>query len=310
MADNDTTNTRPRPLDLLWHRFLKRPYRLYLKDHGGDGPVIIMLHGLASSSANWDPMIPLLRDKYRCITIDLVGFGASPKPDWYQYTMEEHIRDINKTIKSLRIERPFILVGHSLGGLIATRYARLNPKDVSRLVLLSPPVYAPLDTIESRIAQQRTSMYLNAYRFLRTHPRVTFDNFLRLTRIIPQTKSLVLDRATWLPLIRSLEQCIENQTIIRDIEEVRAPVDVFYGIFDEVVIPYNVKNLARIRDVTLHPLNVTHMVGKKYAAEVAKELLGETKPKKSAKKLPRKSSDKTVQKPKQKTAKTTIQAQS
>lgn len=266
-------DTKPKPLDLFWHKILKRPYRLHMYDHGGTGPVIILLHGLASSSANWDPLIPLLKERYRCITIDLVGFGDSPKPDWYRYTMEEHIRDINKTIKSVGVTKPFILVGHSLGSLLATRYARLNPKDVSRLVLLSPPVYAPLDAIENRLARQRTSMYLKAYRFIRSHPSVTYENIIKLTRLIPPMKFLVLNKATWVPFIRSLEQCIENQTIIKDIKEVRAPVEIFFGIFDEVVVTYNVKQLSKIRDVTLHPLKVNHIVGKRYAAEVAKVLL-------------------------------------
>lgn len=277
MASRELTNTKPRAFDLFWHRYLRRPYRLHVIDHGenqSDRPVVIMLHGLASSSANWDPLIPLLRYNFRCITIDLTGFGDSPKPDWYQYTMEDHIRNINKTIRHLRIRRPFVLVGHSLGSLLATRYARLNPADVSRLVLLSPPVYAPIDTIASRTARQRTSMYLRAYRFLRTDKRMTKENVLRLFSIIPQVRSLNLNEATWWPFIRSLEQCIENQTIIRDIVEVKAPVDIFYGIFDEVVVPYNVKQLATVRKVTLHPLNVNHLVGKRYAAEVAAVLKG------------------------------------
>lgn len=271
------TNTRPKPFDIFWHKFLKRPYRLHVVDYGGRGSVIIFLHGLASSSANWDPLVPLLQQNYRCISIDLVGFGDSPKPDWYKYTLEEHIRDINKTIKHLRLPKPFILVGHSLGSLIATRYARLNPADVSRLVLLSPPVYMPPDTITNQLARQRTSMYLKAYRFIRTHRSVTPENIIRLSRIIPPMKFLVLNRATWLPFIRSLEQCIENQTIVDDIREVPAPVDIFYGIFDEVVVTYNVRQLAKIRDVTLHPLKVDHMVGKRYAAAVAKVLLGNEK---------------------------------
>ena len=268
-------NTKPKPLDIFWHRYLRRPYKLSTYDHGGgqpDQPVIILLHGLASSSANWDPLIPLLKAKYRCISIDLVGFGNSPKPQWYKYTMEEHIRDIRRTIRSLKLDEPFILAGHSLGSLIATRYARILPKHVQRLVLLSPPVYAPLGRIADRRARQRTSMYLQAYRFLRTHKRVTAENVLRLSRIVPPMKFLVLNRATWLPFIRSLEQCIENQTIIEDIVKVKAPIDIFYGIFDEVVVPYNIKQLAKLRDVTLYPLKVNHIVGKRYAVAVAKVL--------------------------------------
>jgi pimeloyl-ACP methyl ester carboxylesterase len=264
--------TKPKLFDVFWHKYINRPYILHTHDHGGNGPVIILLHGLASSSANWDPLIPLLKQNYRCITIDLIGFGDSPKPQWYSYTMEEHLRDIRRTIKSLNLRQDFILIGHSLGSLLATRYARKYAKNISRLILLSPPVYSPLGTIESRSARQRTSMYLKAYQYLRSNKRITVENFQRISRIIPAMKFLVVNRATWVPMLRSLEQCIEHQTIIDDIVIVRAPVDIFYGIFDEVVVPYNVMQLAKIRDVTLHPLKVQHAVGKRYAEAVAKVL--------------------------------------
>jgi pimeloyl-ACP methyl ester carboxylesterase len=264
--------TKPKLFDVFWHKYINRPYILHTHDHGGNGPVIILLHGLASSSANWDPLIPLLKQNYRCITIDLIGFGDSPKPQWYSYTMEEHLRNIRRTIKSLNLRQDFILIGHSLGSLLATRYARKYAKNISRLILLSPPVYSPLGTIESRSARQRTSMYLKAYQYLRSNKRITVENFQRISRIIPAMKFLVVNRATWVPMLRSLEQCIEHQTIIDDIVIVRAPVDIFYGIFDEVVVPYNVMQLAKIRDVTLHPLKVQHAVGKRYAEAVAKVL--------------------------------------
>lgn len=258
--------------DIFWHKYLQRPYRLHMTDHGGDGPIIIFLHGLASSSATWNFLIPLLKDNYRCITIDLVGFGESPKPQWYAYTMEDHVRDIHATIKRLKLRQPVILVGHSLGSLLATRYARLHQERISRLVLVSPPVYGLPETISSRTARQRTSLYLRAYRFLRTHKRVTPQNIIRLSRILPQMKFLTLNTATWIPFIRSLEQCIENQTIVQDIAEVTAPVDIFYGIFDEVIVPYNIKQLSKLKDVTIHPLRVDHNVGSRYAAVIARNL--------------------------------------
>lgn len=274
MPDSSQTDIPKSTLaELVWHKYLRRPYTLRVYDHGGSGPVIIFLHGLASSSANWDPLTPLLKEKYRCISIDLIGFGDSPKPQWYGYTMEDHIRNIRAAIRGLKLKEPFTLVGHSLGSLLATRYARVLPRQVSRLVLLSPPVYVPFESHGSRAAWQRTSMYLRAYRFLRTNKRVTPENFIRLSKIIPAMKFLVLNRASWVPMIRSLERCIEQQTIIQDIVAVTAPVDIFYGIFDEVVVPYNVRQLASLKDVTLHPLKVNHMVGKRYAEAVAKVLV-------------------------------------
>lgn len=261
--------TKPTLKQRIWYKYLGRPFVLHVQDHGGDGPPMILLHGLASSSANWTPLIPLLKENYRCITVDLVGFGDSPKPQWYSYTIDDHLRCIRGAIRRLHLHQPYTLLGHSLGSLLATRYAREYHDEISRLVLLSPPVYAPLGTIASRSARQRTSMYLKAYRFIRTHRRINADNFLKLSRIIPLMKFLVLDHDTWVPFTRSLEQCIENQTIIQDIAAVHAPTDIFYGIFDEVVIPYNVKQLAKIKEVALHPLKVNHMVGVRYAKAVA-----------------------------------------
>ena len=278
--------------ELLVHKYLRRPYRLNAHDHGGNGPVIILLHGLASSSANWEPLIPLLKGRYRCITIDLIGFGDSPKPQWYGYTMDEHIRSLRRTIRGLGLQGPYILLGHSLGSLLATRYARDYPADINGLILLSPPVYAPPGTIESRRARQLTSMYLRAYRFLRTNPRVTPDNMLRLSRVLPIMKFLVIRHDTWIPMIRSLGECIENQTIIEDIAAVNIPTDIFFGIFDEVVVPYNVRQLAKIRDVTLHPLKVDHLVGKRYAKAVAKVLVERP--------IPQNGRLKTTQKPRKK----------
>ncbi len=257
----------------IWHKYLGRPYQLHIVDHGGDGPVVILLHGLASSSANWTELTPLLQRNYRCISIDLLGFGNSPKPQWCDYTMADHIRSIHATLNSLRLRQPFILIGHSLGSLLATRYARYHHRSVVRLALLSPPVYAPLDLIDDRLARQRTSLYLRAYRFIRTHPRITPENIMRLARILPQVKFIILNRPTWIPFTRSLEQCIENQTLIEDIAHVQTKVDIFYGVFDEVIVPYNIKQLASVQDVNLHPLPVNHTVGKRYATAVAHELL-------------------------------------
>ncbi|HEX8182405.1 MAG TPA: alpha/beta fold hydrolase [Candidatus Saccharimonadales bacterium] len=265
--------TKLRFKDRFWHKLLGRPYRLHVIDHGGDKPVIVLLHGLGSSSANWHELTPLLKASYRCITIDLLGFGSSPKPQWVSYSMEDHIRSIQATLNALHLHQPYILLGHSLGSLLATRYARHHANYIRRLILLSPPVYAPIDTIKNRSARQRTSIYLRAYRFLRTHHRATPENMARLGNLLPHVNPFAITRDTWTPFVRSLEQCIENQTLIADIKDVSVPIDIYYGIFDEVVVPYNVKQLAKIRDVELHPLRVNHVVGKRYAKSVATALL-------------------------------------
>jgi pimeloyl-ACP methyl ester carboxylesterase len=187
--------------------------------------------------------------------------------------MEQHVRSLRRTIRSLHLRGPYVLVGHSLGSLLATRYAHRYPTGIERLVLLSPPVYPPLDTIEGRLALRRTDLLMRVYRMVRGHPRMTPDNVRRLARLGVIPRSVVTHPDTWTPFKRSLERCIEQQTIRRDIIDIRSPIDIMYGTLDAVVIGANVRTLARLRDVTIHTFTGNHTLGRAYAKAAASLLL-------------------------------------
>lgn len=260
-------------LERFWHGSLRRPYKLYATSHGDmDKPVIVLLHGIAASGEDWGKLIPLLTPHYRCITIDLLGFGTSPKPQWAGYTMAQHVHSLHRTIRALRLSDPFVLVGHSLGSLLAASYTRQYPGNINRLLLLSPPVYPPLTSIESKMALYRTSLLMRLYRFLRSHPRMTPDNIRRLSYIVPLPRSIVKYPETWVPFKRTLERCIEQQSIQQDIRGIRTPIDIFYGSLDTVVIGQNVHALARLKDVQVHTFAGNHALGRTYAKVVAKLL--------------------------------------
>lgn len=260
--------------DWFWHGVLRRPYRLDSTVHGeADKPVVVLLHGIAASGEDWGKLIPLLTPRYRCITIDLLGFGKSPKPDSAPYDMDQHIGAIHSTIRSLHLGGPFILVGHSLGSLLATRYARAYPREVKRLLLLSPPVYPPLVSITGKVALRRTDILMRIYRFLRTHPRMTPENIRRISRISVLPPSIAKHPDTWVPFKRSLERCIEQQTIEQDITAVRAPIDIFYGTLDTVVVGSNVQSLASKAGVEVHAFRGNHTLSKHYGSIVSKLLL-------------------------------------
>lgn len=258
--------------DLVIHRVLGRPYKLNVVDHGGKGPVIIFLHGIGSSISNWDHLIPLIKDDYRCITIDLLGFGASPKPQWPDYSVNDHIKSIHHTLKTLKIRSPYTIVGHSMGSLLAANYTTLHPKKIKHLVLLSPPIYVEPSKLTDKKARRRTSAYLTAYKFIRTHRRVTPKNISLLARILPMPKSIILNEETWLPFVRSLEQCIENQTFVEDVTTLKTEIDIYYGTFDQFIVQRNMKLLDNLPHVSTHSLRVDHSVGKRFARAVAKGL--------------------------------------
>lgn len=260
--------------DVLWHKYLRRPYRLHVQDSGGDKPVVILLHGIAASSDKWNLLLPQLSDQFRCITLDLVGFGKSPKPQWYSYTMDDHLRAIHYTIGKLHLRRPYTLIGHSLGSLLASRYARLNPRSVRSLVLISPPIYAPVDSILSKAARARNQLLLKIYKFLRSHPIMTPENLKRLSFIVPLPKSVWQLPETRLPFMRTLEHCIETQTISEDLAAINVPVHIFYGTLDQVVVAYNIRQLKSLDNITIRGVRgANHDVGKRLALAVAEDML-------------------------------------
>lgn len=107
---------------------------IHWKDYGGSGMPVVMVHGLGGSIANWDVIGPRLASQARVVAIDLPGFGMSPPAgDW---SVQTHANAVIEVIG--HVGSPAILVGNSLGGLVAELVASSRPELVSALVLISP----------------------------------------------------------------------------------------------------------------------------------------------------------------------------
>jgi esterase len=96
---------------------------------------ILFLHGGALQARTWDAVGMLLRDSYRCIAVDLRGHGESSWSSGRDYQLSAHAADISAFIVEKRLE-PVILVGHSLGGLIAMTVAASSQPAIAALVLV------------------------------------------------------------------------------------------------------------------------------------------------------------------------------
>src|SRR5919112_169900 len=102
---------------------------------GGDGPLLVLIHGITSSSASWEPVLPLLAEHYTILAPDLLGHGQSDKPAG-DYSLGSHACIVRDLMLALGHERATI-AGHSLGGGIAMQVAYQFPELVNRLVLVS-----------------------------------------------------------------------------------------------------------------------------------------------------------------------------
>lgn len=107
----------------------------------GSGPVVVLLHGLGGSGANWAFNINALAQKYRVIAPDQIGFGRSDKP-LINYRVGTYVDFLDKFLDELKIEKAS-LVGNSMGGWITALYALAHPARVERIVLVDAAGFTP-----------------------------------------------------------------------------------------------------------------------------------------------------------------------
>jgi pimeloyl-ACP methyl ester carboxylesterase len=123
---------RPRRPDGVKHKQLHGQRVAYLSE--GSGPVIVLVHGITSSSATWERVMPALAERYTVIAPDLLGHGESAKPRG-DYSLGAYASGIRDLLVALGHERA-TFVGHSLGGGVAMQFSYQFPEFCERLVLV------------------------------------------------------------------------------------------------------------------------------------------------------------------------------
>jgi pimeloyl-ACP methyl ester carboxylesterase len=116
---------------------LKMAY-MDVKPAQANGKSIMLLHGKNFNGAYWEQTAKALTDKgYRVIIPDQIGFGKSSKPAHFQYSFHELAANTKKILDELKINK-IIVLGHSMGGMVATRFAVMYPEMVEKFILENP----------------------------------------------------------------------------------------------------------------------------------------------------------------------------
>jgi pimeloyl-ACP methyl ester carboxylesterase len=103
-----------------------------------NGQTVLLLHGKNFSGAYWEPTISALSaQRFRVIVPDQIGFGKSSKPATYQFTFQTLARNTADLLDSLGVKQ-ISVVGHSMGGMLAVRFALMFPDRVQKLALVNP----------------------------------------------------------------------------------------------------------------------------------------------------------------------------
>lgn len=101
------------------------------RDFGGDGPAVMLTHGVGGNLAHWGLVAPLLRHRYRLIAIDLPSHGASTAPAAYSF--DHDLGAVDEVRRAMALERP-ALVGHSYGGMLSVALGARRPGDYRAVV--------------------------------------------------------------------------------------------------------------------------------------------------------------------------------
>jgi pimeloyl-ACP methyl ester carboxylesterase len=131
----------PRPVQFLEFESQRQKLRMaYMLAEPGkpNGKTVVLLHGKNFAGFYWEPTVVALVNKgYRVIVPDQIGFGKSSKPESYQYSFQQLASNTEKLLNHLKIDKVSV-VGHSMGGMLAARFALQYPSRVEKLALVNP----------------------------------------------------------------------------------------------------------------------------------------------------------------------------
>ena len=122
----------------------------------GSGPPLVLLHGFTGSATSWGPLAEMLAARYTLLAVDIVGHGASSKPEEVdRYAIERAARDAVTAMLAFGFRRSAWL-GYSMGGRLALYIAAALPEAVERLVLIgaSPGLAEPAEREARRAADE------------------------------------------------------------------------------------------------------------------------------------------------------------
>lgn len=214
----------------------------------GQGTAIVLLHGFLENKKMWKDYVALFSEKYRVVTIDLLGHGESDSLG-YVHSMEDNANAVHEVLEHLKIEKAIVL-GHSMGGYVALALAELHPESIKKLVLLNST--SKEDNAEKKLNRTRAikAVKQNYVSFVSLAVANLFseDNRTRLAPEIEKTKVQALKTP-----LQGIVASLEGMKIRKDREAFLRqnlfPVLLVLGKKDPV-LNYE-ENITQIEDTTV-----------------------------------------------------------
>lgn len=231
----------------------------YADEGSKDMTAILFIHGLGSYAPSWRQTVQTISKNFRCIVVDLPGYGKSSKGK-YKADMTFHAQHLFELMKKLEIAN-FHIAGHSMGGQIAMHMAVKQPDKVKSLILMAPAGIETFTEQEKAIfkatstpeaianvsdEQYRANLTLNFYQMDER------AEFMYNDRMIIKNDPQFIDYAH---VVANGVMGMLNEPVFDNLNTIQAPAIIFYGKQDQL-----------IPNKYLHPNLTTQQLG-----ELAKE---------------------------------------
>lgn len=227
---------------------LPNSYRMHYLEQG-DGSVVVFLHGSgsgASGYSNFKQNYPYLADAgYRVIVPDHIGYGYSDKPDDVQYHLDFFVECIKQTLDALEV-KTCTLVGNSLGGAIAIKFALDYPQMMEKLVLMAP---GGIENQPDYFTMPGMAMMKEVFMAAEPVTPARMKAFFQKAFVVnPDCVDDALVQERWETMKLQNQQVIKTMVVpnMEDrLHEIACPVLAFWGVNENMMPETGIMKLAR-----------------------------------------------------------------
>ena len=265
--------------------------KIHFRDEGNkDGKVLVLVHGFNGSLFNYEPLVPYLIDQYRLISLDLPAHGltGAVKSDLYSHEGFEKV--IDEVVQILGVEK-FYFVGHSMGGMIAWRYALNHLEQLNGLIIIGSPfigsdeeyndfqsVNAPpaaFEIIESKFFRRLLEFVTPRILVKEGVSQTVYDQSIVTDELVDQFHDIILMEGTRLA-IGMLVEDHENDFIANplDLNKITVPSLILHGEEDNLVdirfVDHFIEQIPNVKLIS-YP-NVGHMPPMEIPLQLAEDI--------------------------------------
>ncbi|HQF42781.1 MAG TPA: alpha/beta hydrolase [Ignavibacteriaceae bacterium] len=229
-------------------------YDIAYIDEGNSSDVLIFIHGLGSYLKAWDRNIPVLKDYFRCIALDLPGYGKSSK-QLHNGSVKFYREFLNEFIKALGLKN-IVLVGHSMGGQIALSFVINFPDVIKKLILIAP---AGFETFNSTDVDELKDIISPELTYNASNEQIRINYKANFFQMPIEAEEMISDRIAIKKDEEFYNHCqivsnslsgLLTEPVFNRLKEINIPTLIFFGKND-LLIPNRIHYKATTEEIAL-----------------------------------------------------------